>query len=98
MTAYSRELVDKFVPVGLDKQQTTKIRSDALESLLCYLLGELPGNFVCRNARDPFRGMEIDITVANAQEARWMKALPSVFLVECKIETLKFAATWFQNL
>jgi hypothetical protein len=84
MTAYSRELVDKFVAVGLDKQRTTKDRGDALESLLCYLLGELPGIFVRRNARDPFRSMEIDITAANAQEARWMKVLPSVFLVECK--------------
>lgn len=84
MPAYSRELVDKYVAVGLDKQRTTKDRGDALESLLCYLLGELPGIFVRRNARDPFHSMEIDITAANAQEARWMRVLPSVSLVECK--------------
>ncbi|MDX3852112.1 MULTISPECIES: restriction endonuclease [unclassified Streptomyces] len=36
------------------------------------------------NGIDPFRGSEIDISVANAQTAMWMKVVPSLFLVECK--------------
>jgi hypothetical protein len=38
MTGYSREIINKYVAVGLNKQRTTKDRGDALEDLLCYYL------------------------------------------------------------
>ena len=84
MTAYSREIINKHIAVGLDRQCATKERGDALENLFCYLLEALPGVYVRRNARDPFDCVEIDIAVANERKARWMQLFPPVFLVECK--------------
>jgi hypothetical protein len=84
MTEYSLDKIESYIAVGLDKSLTTKARGDALEDLLCYLLCELPGVKVLRNARDPFQSQEIDITVANAQVSLWMRTLPMAMLVECK--------------
>ncbi len=84
MTAYSWDKIEAYIIAGLDKTRSTKVRGDALEELICYLLSELPGIKVLRNARDPFQSQEIDITVANAQLSTWMRIFPSVFLIECK--------------
>jgi hypothetical protein len=84
MPAYDKTKIDDLIAVGLDTTRVTKERGDALEELFCYLLCELPGIAVRRNTRDPKRSKEIDITVANAHEARWLKLYPTVFLVECK--------------
>jgi Restriction endonuclease len=84
MTEYSLDKIESYIAVGLDKSQTTKTRGDALEDLICYLLCELPGVKVLRNARDPFHSQEIDVTVANAQASLWMGIFPGAMLVECK--------------
>lgn len=84
MSDYSRDRIDSLVAIGLDKTRVTKERGDALEDLFSYLLCELAGIAVDRNARDPFQSKEIDIAVANTQEARWLKIYPTLFLVECK--------------
>jgi hypothetical protein len=84
MADYDKELINLLIAAGLDKDLVTKDRGDALEDLFCYLLCELPGIAVRRNSRDPFQSKEIDIVVANAHEARWLKLYPNVFLVECK--------------
>ncbi|MGW3957611.1 restriction endonuclease [Streptomyces sp. NPDC004752] len=84
MAVYSKEEISRLAAVGKDKSLTTKERGDALESLFRYLLEEIPGVLTRSNGIDPFRGSEIDISVANAQTAMWMKVVPSLFLVECK--------------
>jgi hypothetical protein len=84
MPDYDKRKIDDLIAVGLDRTRVTKERGDALEELFCYLLCELPGIVVRRNTRDPMRSKEIDITVANAHEARWLKLYPTAFLVECK--------------
>lgn len=84
MPDYDKAKINNLIAVGLDKGRVTKERGDALEELFCYLLCELPGIVVRRNARDPKRSKEIDITVANAHEARWLRLYPTAFLVECK--------------
>ena len=84
MTAYSRRRIEDYIALGQDKTQSTKARGDALEDLICYLLGELPGVSYLSNARDPFQSQEIDITVANAGVSTWMRIFPSAILVECK--------------
>ena len=84
MPDYDKRKIDNLIAVGLDRTHVTKERGDALEELFCYLLCELPGIVVRRNTRDPMRSKEIDITVANAHEARWLKLYPTAFLVECK--------------
>src|ERR1700733_3619349 len=84
MPDYDKPRIDNLIAIGIDKARVTKERGDALEELFCYLLCELPGIAVRRNTRDPMRSKEIDITVANAHEARWLKLYPAAFLVECK--------------
>jgi hypothetical protein len=84
MPDYDRTRIHELIAVGLDKMRVTKERGDALEELFCYLLCELPGIAVRRNTRDPMHSKEIDITVANAHEARWLNLYPPAFLVECK--------------
>lgn len=84
MPDYDKMKIHDLIAVGLDKERVTKERGDALEELFCYLLCELPGIAVRRNTRDPMRSKEIDITVANAHEARWLNLYPPAFLVECK--------------
>ena len=84
MPDYDKRKIGDLIAVGLDRTRVTKERGDALEELFCYLLCELPGIVVRRNTRDPMRSKEIDITVANAHEARWLKLYPTAFLVECK--------------
>lgn len=84
MNTYSRDRIEAYVAVGQDKTQFTKARGDALEELICYLLSELPGIKVLRNARDPFQSQEIDITVANAGLSTWMRLFPALILIECK--------------
>lgn len=84
MARYSRDYMEKLLTTGRDRSLSQKARGDALEDLICYLLGELPGIMLRRNSLDFFKSMEIDITVANAGIAQWMKVFPGTFLVECK--------------
>ena len=77
MPDYDKMKIHDLIAVGLDKTRVTKERGDALEELFCYLLCELPGIAVRRNTRDPMRSKEIDITVANAHEARWLQPIPA---------------------
>ncbi|RAJ61718.1 restriction endonuclease [Streptomyces sp. Amel2xB2] len=84
MPKYSITKIEEYVSLGMDKSLTTKARGDALESLVCYLFGEIPGLMTQSNGVDVFKGSEIDVSVANTQEARWMQVLPVCFLVECK--------------
>jgi hypothetical protein len=84
MSDYDKTKISDLIAIGLDKSRVTKERGDALEELFCYLLCELPGIVVRRNNRDPMHSKEIDITVGNAHEARWLNLYPPAFLVECK--------------
>ncbi|MGY5080653.1 restriction endonuclease [Streptomyces nigrescens] len=84
MSVYSKEEISRLIDIGKDKSLATKVRGNALEDLVCYLLEKIPGVLTRANGIDPFRGSEIDVSVANAQTAIWMKVLPPLFLVECK--------------
>ncbi len=84
MSAYSLTKIKLLIDKGLGKSETTKARGDAFEELICYLLCELPGINVLRNARDPFQSQEIDVTVSNAGVSIGMKVFPTALLVECK--------------
>lgn len=83
MDAYSADMIEKFVARGRDHKLTQKERGDALEDLICYLLENVPGIRLRRNAIDRAKSMEIDVTAASRQEG-WMTVLNPLFLVECK--------------
>lgn len=84
MAVYSALRIDNFISQGANKALTTKERGDALEQLFCYLLDKLPGVRTRCNGVDYFQSSEIDIAVANAKVAQWLRPFPHLFLVECK--------------
>lgn len=84
MATYSAAKIQGFIDKGANKSLSNKVRGDALEDLFCYLLDELPGVRTRRNAIDRFKSAEIDISVANAKEGRWLQIFPNLFMVECK--------------
>lgn len=83
MVDYSTDEIARFVAIGKDKTLPTKKRGDALEDLVCYMLGQCSGVKLRRNSIDRSRSMEIDIAVAHRQDG-WMSSFPTPFLVECK--------------
>lgn len=83
MTDYSVSMIHGYIATGLDGSLSTKARGDALEDLICYLLGELSGVQTRRNVVDRSQSCEVDVIVANCQHG-WMAQYPKVFFVECK--------------
>lgn len=64
---------------------TTKAKGDALEELICYVFGTVPGISVTRrNQRNAFDTEEIDVAFFNEQIPTGLPFLPWIILVECK--------------
>ncbi len=83
MTTYDAAKIQDFAAKCLDGSLSTKARGDALEDLVCYLLGELPGVRAEPNVIDRSQSCEIDVIVFNCQHG-WMSQYPKLFFVECK--------------
>lgn len=65
--------------------QTSPARGRALEDLICYIFGEIPGvRVTSRNALSLSGSEEIDVALWNDQEPRGFNFLPNIILVECK--------------
>jgi hypothetical protein len=64
---------------------TTTVQGRALEDLVCYLFGLVPGiDVATRNRLNAFDTEEIDVAFWN-QRSQWgLHFLPSILLVECK--------------
>lgn len=68
-----------------DTAATTKAKGDALEELICYVFGIIPGISVMRrNQFNAFGTEEIDVAFFNDQGAGDLPFLPWFILVECK--------------
>jgi hypothetical protein len=64
---------------------TAAERGKALEDLICYIFGEIPGfTITMRNMLNTFHSEEIDVAFWNDRHARGTPFLPSVVLVESK--------------
>jgi septum formation inhibitor-activating ATPase MinD len=64
---------------------TTKGQGQALEDLVCYIFGKIPGITVRkRNPLNVFRTQEIDVAVWNDKSLKGLPFLPYIILIECK--------------
>lgn len=64
---------------------TTAEQGRALEDLICYVLGLVPGVAIThRNELNAFETEEIDVAIWNDGAAEGFTFLPNIILVECK--------------
>jgi len=85
MAELSRARISALLNCGLDGRKTTTQQGKALEDLVCYMFGRVPGITVThRNPQNTFRTEEIDVALWNEQRTGAFSFLPNVVLVEAK--------------
>src|SRR5690242_20478770 len=67
-----------------DPNNSTALRGRAFEDLLEHVFAAVPGCDVQRNSLNRFGSEEVDLSVLNFKEDGGLRALPEIFLVECK--------------
>lgn len=73
-----------FVDAG-NAAATTADKGMALEDLICYVFGQVPGIAITmRNALNAFGNEEIDVALWNEQHDNGIPFLPNIILIECK--------------
>jgi hypothetical protein len=76
--------IQGFLDVGLNGH-TTAERGRALEELICYVLGQVPGVAIThRNELNAFDTEEIDVAIWNDGAPDGLFFLPNIVLIECK--------------
>lgn len=76
--------IQGFIDAG-QNAQTTAEQGRALEDLICYVMGLVPGVAIThRNEMNAFETEEIDVAVWNDRAADGLFFLPDIVLVECK--------------
>lgn len=85
MPPIDQAVVQGYLQVGTNNASTTTARGRALEDLVCYLFGLVPGIAIThRNAMNTFRTEEIDVALYNDNASDGFHSLPNIILVECK--------------
>lgn len=80
MVAIDQAQVQRFIDTGVDAETTVE-QGRALEDLICYVFGLVPGITIThRNAMNVFDTEEIDVALFNEE----IPSLPNVILVEAK--------------
>ena len=84
MPAIPTATLQDFIAIGTSAG-TTADRGRALEDMICYLFGLVPGVAIThRNVMNPFHTEEIDVALWNEQDALGLHFLPNVILIEAK--------------
>ncbi len=84
MARISQQRVQQYLANG-DNAQTTTEKGRALEDLICYIFGKIPGIKVTkRNTLNQFQSEEIDIVFWNRPNPNGLYFLQNIILVECK--------------
>jgi len=84
MALIDQQVVQGFVDAGLNGATTTE-KGRALEDLVCYLFGQVPGIAITqRNEMNAFDTEEIDVALWNDKDAMGFPFLPDIVIVECK--------------
>ncbi|TGQ80242.1 hypothetical protein EN850_13240 [Mesorhizobium sp. M8A.F.Ca.ET.207.01.1.1] len=87
--------------IALDQDATTSQRGKALEDLVAYVFGQVPGIAVThRNEMNVFDTEEIDVAIFNDGAPDGFHYLPSVILIECKnwsSAVSSIEVSWFIN-
>ena len=84
MAAIVAATVQAFLDAGRNGQNTAE-QGRALEDLICYVMGLIPGVAIThRNELNAFDTEEIDVAIWNDGAADGLFFLPNIILVECK--------------
>lgn len=84
MAQFSHSHIKALLDQGLNASTTTE-QGRALEELVCYLFGKVPGiGIYRRNVLNAFGTEEIDIAFWNDKSRKGLYFLPNILLVECK--------------
>jgi hypothetical protein len=84
MAAIDAATIQAYLTIGRNGG-TTAVQGRALEDLICYVMGLVPGVAIThRNALNAFETEEIDVAVWNDGRADGFFFLPNIVLVECK--------------
>lgn len=67
-----------------DATNSTYVRGRAFEDVLEHVFTSVPGCDVQRNSLNKFASEEVDLSVMNFRDVGGLRALPEIFLVECK--------------
>jgi hypothetical protein len=100
MPAIDQTRVKTFVDAAATATTTTH-QGKALEDLICYVFGLVPGIVnTARNKLNVFHTEEIDVAFFNKVEASQLSFLPNIILVECKQWSSKVTSNevnWFDS-
>jgi hypothetical protein len=84
MALISQQRIQQFLAAG-DNAQTTTEKGRALEDLICYIFGKVPGITVTkRNTLNQFLSEEIDVAFWNRRHHNGLYFLQNIILAECK--------------
>ena len=84
MPAIDQNAVAAFIHAG-QNAQTTTAKGRALEDLICYLFGLVPGiSITRRNVMNVFNTEEIDVALWNEKHPDGIPFIQEIILVECK--------------
>lgn len=84
MAKFSQARIKAYL-ADMDNAQTNAEKGRALEDLVCYLFGKVPGITITRrNELNEFEAEEIDVAFWNNPNEKGFYFLPNIVLVECK--------------
>lgn len=84
MARFSEDRIQNLLLAG-DTAVTTTGQGRALEDLICYIIGKVPGIEVTkRNVLNTFSTEEIDVAFWNNRQRNGLYFLPNIILTECK--------------
>lgn len=84
MADFSSAVLKAYLERANDSANSTHVRGRAFEDVLEHVFAAVPGCDVQRNSLNRFASEEIDLSVMNFKDADGLRALPEIFLVECK--------------
>lgn len=84
MPDFSSAVLKAHLERANDPANPTYIRGRAFEDVLEHVFMSVPGCDVRRNSLNRFASEEVDLSVMNFKDEGGLRALPEIFIVECK--------------
>jgi hypothetical protein len=84
MPPINQNVLTGFINIGKNASTTTE-KGKALEDLICYVFGLVPGiSITRRNTMNAFDTEEIDVALWNERDPAGIPFMQEIILVECK--------------
>lgn len=84
MGDFSSEVLKSCLDRANNPVNSIYVRGRAFEDILEHVFNAVPGCDVQRNSLNRFMSEEVDLSVMNFRDSDGLRALPEIFLVECK--------------